>query len=186
MAEAIILKKILKELTENAKQIRQEELEQFADNIQAAKRIFVAGAGRSGFVARAFSNRLMHLGITVYFVGEPTTPAIQKEDLLIIASGSGETGSLKVMAEKAKKQQAAVAAITIFPEASIGSMADTVIQVPGVTPKSELENKVISVQPMGNTFEQTTWLIFDNIIMILMERLGKTEEEMFKLHANLE
>lgn len=186
MAEAIILKKILEELTENAKQIRQEELEQFADNIQAAKRIFVAGAGRSGFVARAFSNRLMHLGLAVYFVGEPTTPSIQEGDLLIIASGSGETGSLKVMAEKAKKQQAAVAVITIFPEASIGSMADAVIQVPGVTPKSELENKVISIQPMGNVFEQTTWLIFDNIVMILMERLRKTEEEMFKLHANLE
>lgn len=186
MAEAIILKKIVEELTENAKQIHQEELEQFADNIQAAKRIFVAGAGRSGFVARAFSNRLMHLGLTVYFVGEPTTPSIQEGDLLVIASGSGETGSLKVMAEKAKKQQAAVAVITIFPEASIGSMADVVIQVPGVTPKSELENKVTSVQPMGNVFEQTTWLIFDNIVMILMERLGKTEEEMFKLHANLE
>ena len=74
MAEAVILKKILEELMENAKQIRQEELEQFADKIQEGNRIFVAGAGRSGFVARAFSNRLMHLGLTVYFVGEPTVP----------------------------------------------------------------------------------------------------------------
>ena len=96
MAEAVILKKILEELMENAKQIRQEELEQFADKIQEGSRIFVAGAGRSGFVARAFSNRLMHLGLTVYFVGEPTTPSIQKGDLLVIVSGSGETGSLKV------------------------------------------------------------------------------------------
>lgn len=114
MAEALVLKEILEELLENAKQIRQEELEQFADKIQKAKRVFVAGAGRSGFVARAFSNRLMHLGLKVYFVGEPTTPSIQCGDLLIIVSGSGETGSLKVMAEKAKKQQAMVAVITIF------------------------------------------------------------------------
>ena len=90
MAEAVILKKILEELMENAKQIRQEELEQFADKIQEGSRIFVAGAGRSGFVARAFSNRLMHLGLTVYFVGEPTTPSIQKGDLLVIVSGSGK------------------------------------------------------------------------------------------------
>lgn len=186
MAEAVILKKILEELMENAKQIRQEELEQFADKIQEGNRIFVAGAGRSGFVARAFSNRLMHLGLTVYFVGEPTTPSIQKGDLLMIVSGSGETGSLKVMAEKAKKQEAMVAVITIFPQASIGSMADAVIQVPGVTPKSELESATTSVQPMGNAFEQTTWLICDNIIMILMERMGRTQEEMFSLHANLE
>lgn len=186
MAEALVLKEILEELLENAKQIRQEELEQFADKIQKAKRVFVAGAGRSGFVARAFSNRLMHLGLKVYFVGEPTTPSIQCGDLLIIVSGSGETGSLKVMAEKAKKQQAMVAVITIFPRAFIGCMADAVIRVPGVTPKSRQESTVTSVQPMGNAFEQTTWLICDNIIMILMERMGRTQEEMFSLHANLE
>ena len=186
MAEAVLLKKILEELTHNAEQIRQEELEGFADQIQRAKRVFVAGAGRSGFVARAFSNRLMHLGLTVYFVGEPTTPAIQAGDLLIITSGSGETGSLKVMAQKAKKQGAALATITIYPQASIGSLADAVITVPGSTPKSELADTAVSVQPMGNAFEQLLWLICDTVVIILMKRLGRTEEEMFALHANLE
>lgn len=186
MAEAVLLKKILEELTRNAEQIRQEELEGFADQIQKAKRVFVAGAGRSGFVARAFSNRLMHLGLTVYFVGEPTTPAIQAGDLLIIASGSGETGSLKVMAQKAKKQGAALATITIYPQASIGNLADAVITVPGSTPKSELADTAVSVQPMGNAFEQLLWLICDTVVIILMKRLGRTEEEMFALHANLE
>lgn len=171
---------------ENASEIRQEELEGFADKIQEAGRIYVAGTGRSGFVARAFSNRLMHLGLTVYFVGEPTTPSIQAGDLLIILSGSGETGSLKVMAQKAKKLGAGLATLTIFPEASIGSLADAVIKAPGVTPKSSLENHAVSIQPMGNSFEQMSWLICDNIIIILMERLGRTEEEMFRLHANLE
>lgn len=186
MAEAVLLKKILEELTRNAEQIRQEELEGFADQIQKAKRVFVAGAGRSGFVARAFSNRLMHLGLTVYFVGEPTTPAIQAGDLLIITSGSGETGSLKVMAQKAKKQGAALATITIYPQASIGSLADAVITVPGSTPKSKLADTAVSVQPMGNAFEQLLWLICDTVVIILMKRLGRTEEEMFALHANLE
>lgn len=186
MAEAVTLKKIIKELEKNANQIRQEELNEFAHQIVLAKSIFVAGAGRSGFVARAFSNRLMHLGLTAYFVGEPTTPAITEGDLLIIASGSGETGSLKVMSEKAKKQKAMTATITIFPEASIGSMADAVVQIPGVTPKSTLKNNVTSVQPMGNAFEQMLWLVCDNIVMILMEKLNRTEEEMFRLHANLE
>ena len=39
---------------------------------------------------------------------------------------------------------------------------------------------------MGNAFEQMTWLVYDAVIMILMKKTGKTEEEMFKLHANLE
>ena len=93
MAETI-LKSILQELTENEKRVSQDEMEKFADAILKADRIFVAGAGRSGFVARAFANRLMHMGLTVFFVGEPTTPAIKAGDLLVIGSGSGETGSL--------------------------------------------------------------------------------------------
>ena len=184
MAEAVLLKKILEELTRNAEQIRQEELEGFADQIQKAKRVFVAGAGRSGFVARAFSNRLMHLGLTVYFVGEPTTPAIQAGDLLIITSGSGETGSLKVMAQKAKKQGAALATITIYPQASIGSLADAVITVPGSTPKSELADTAVSVQPMGNAFEQLLWLICDTVVIILMKRFGRLKTKNTKRLLN--
>lgn len=186
MAEAKILKEILKELAENAAQIQQEELSSFAEIIRQAKRIFVAGAGRSGLVAKAFSNRLMHLGLTVYFVGESTTPAIQKQDLLIIASGSGETESLKVMAQKVKILRAMIATITIHSEATIGRMADVVISVPGATPKNTLEDTIKSMQPMGNAFEQMTWLIFDNIIIMLMAQMHKSEEEMFRLHANLE
>ena len=46
----------------------------------------------------------MHLGYTVYFVGEPTTPSIQEGDLLILGSGSGNTASLVSNAKKAKDQ----------------------------------------------------------------------------------
>ncbi|MDY5021766.1 MAG: 6-phospho-3-hexuloisomerase [Blautia sp.] len=181
-----ILGKILEELTENAKRISIDELEKFADAILGAKRVFVAGAGRSGFVARAFANRLMHLGLTVYFVGEPTTPAIGKGDVLVIGSGSGETGSLVVMAKKARSVGADVVTVTIHPEASIGQMASCSITIPGATPKSTLEDTVVSVQPMGNAFEQMSWIVYDVLVIIMMDRLNKTSEEMFRLHANLE
>ena len=82
MENSVILEEILEELTENAKHISSSSLEKFANEIIKARHIFVAGAGRSGFVARGFANRLMHLGLEVFFVGEPTTPAIEKKDLL--------------------------------------------------------------------------------------------------------
>lgn len=186
MEHKAILSGILAELTENAKHIAPESLEQFASVLLAGKRIFVAGAGRSGFVARAFSNRLMHLGFTVYFVGEPTTPAITAGDVLVIGSGSGETGSLVVMAQKAHKIGARIATLTIHPEASIGRLADAAVVIPGATPKSELGDTVKSFQPMGNAFEQMSWLVCDAIVMILMDKLGRSADEMFRLHANLE
>ena len=179
MENSIILEEILEELTENAKHISSSSLEKFANEIIKARHIFVAGAGRSGFVARGFANRLMHLGLEVFFVGEPTTPAIEKKDLLIISSGSGETDSLIVMANKAKKAGASVVTVTIHPEASIGKVCESCIVIPGATTSE-------SAQPMGNAFEQMSWIVYDAVIMILMKKLGKTEEEMFKNHANLE
>ena len=94
MTECKNMMAILGELTDNAKEVDNEQIEAVEKLITEAKRIFISGAGRSGFAARGFSNRLMHLGYTVYFVGEPTTPSIQAGDLLIVGSGSGNTASL--------------------------------------------------------------------------------------------
>ena len=181
-----ILKGILRELTVNAELISAEELERFAEVLCDAKHIFVAGAGRSGFAARAFSNRLMHLGLEVFFVGEPTTPAIGSEDVLVIGSGSGETGSLVGMAEKAKRLGAKIVTLTIHPEASIGKMAQACITIPGATPKSGLTDTIHSIQPMGSAFEQMSWLVYDTIIMIRMDKLGNNQDEMFTHHATLD
>ncbi len=186
MAKVQYLMEILEELKENAQQVSEKEVEEMAACILKAERIFVAGAGRSGFAARAFANRLMHLGLNVFFVGEPTTPAVGGGDLLIIGSGSGETESLVVMAQKARRLKAAVATVTIHPEASIGRLSECRIVLPGATQKSELADTCKTVQIMGNAFEQMTWIVYDVVIMYLMKRMGLSEEEMFGRHANLE
>lgn len=74
------------------------------------------------------------------------------------------------MAQKAKKIGASVITVTIHPEASIGKLSEAWICIPGATPKSNLEDTVKSVQPMGNAFEQMTWLVYDAVIMILMKK----------------
>lgn len=186
MKEINYLLEIVRELEENANKVNKEELKAAVKMILNANRIFVVGAGRSGFIARAFSNRLMHLGLKVFFVGEPTTPAIGEDDLLIIGSGSGETGSLVVMAKKAASLHAKILTITIHPEASIGQMASAFIVLPGTTPKSNLEGTCKTIQPMGNAFEQMSWIVYDAIIMYLMKELNASEDKMFKNHANLE
>lgn len=186
MREVQYLLDILEELKENAKQVDEKEIEEMTAAILRAKRIFVAGAGRSGFAARAFANRLMHLGLTVFFTGEPTTPAVGEGDLVIIGSGSGETESLVVMAQKAKRLGADVATVTIHPEASIGKLSGCRIVLPGATPKSGLADTCKTVQIMGNAFEQMTWIVYDVIIMYLMKKIGISEDEMFSRHANLE
>ena len=156
------------------------------DQIQAGGRIFTVGTGRSGVAMKAFTNRLMHLVLQVSSIGEITTPHTTPGDLLIIGSGSGETESLVAMARRAKKSGVRVALITTTPTSTIAGLADTVVYLPGVSPKTDLGEAIQSFQPMANAFEQMSFLVYDALIMELMDRMGETGETMFTRHANLE
>ncbi|WP_046175921.1 6-phospho-3-hexuloisomerase [Domibacillus indicus] len=177
------LERILHEIQATAGLIRDEDAAQLVNRILEAKKIFVAGAGRSGFMAKSFAMRMMHVGLDPYVVGETITPNLQEEDLLIIGSGSGETKSLAAMAEKAKSIGASVAAVTIVPDSSIGRLADLVIELPAQT-KADTSNK--SIQPMGSLFEQSLLLFYDSLILEIMEKRGMNSGNMYGRHANLE
>ena len=178
--ECTNLKNIILELQNAATQVDE-------DLCQKANRIFIAGAGRSGFAARGFANRLLHLGFHVAFVGDPTTPPIKEGDLLVIGSGSGTTAGLVVMAEKAKKQGADIATVTINPENTIGSMAKVYIKLPGTTRLlGDNQDKEGSIQPVGSMFEQLSWLTYDSVIMTLKEKTGQSNDDLIARHGNLE
>ena len=82
-------------------------------------------------MGKSFVMRMMHMGIDAYVVGETVTANLEKDNLLIIGSGSGETQSLVAMTKKAKSIGGTVAAITINPESTIGKLADIKIEIPG-------------------------------------------------------
>jgi 6-phospho-3-hexuloisomerase len=179
------MSEILSELNRTVGLIADEEAERLADGILGSNKIFVAGAGRSGLMAKTFAMRLMQLGLTAYVVGETVTPSLGKDDILIIGSGSGETGRLVSITEKAKKLGAVIAVATIFPESSIGKLADITVKLPG-SPKDKSESGYETIQPMGSLFEQTLLLFYDALILRLMEKQGTNSETMFGRHANLE
>ena len=181
------LNAILGELAGVCGRIDMDGVDALAKAVSDAPAVFVAGAGRSGLALRSFAMRLMHLGKNVHVVGEVVTPAIVKGDLLLVGSGSGETGSLGGMARKAKEAGCGVALVTINPESSIGRLADVAVRIPAPSPKAaHCGDFVKSAQPMGSLFEQALLLVLDAVIMELMAELGKVSEEMFRLHANLE
>lgn len=176
--------KVLNELSRTLDAVPEENVEGFVEAILSAKKIFVNGVGRSGFMMRCFTMRLMHLGLTVYFLGETTTPNASKDDLLIIGSGSGETSSLLAQAKKAKQIGCKVAFITISDDCSMGQLANHIIEIPA--PTSKMKTNYSSIQPMGNLFEQSLLVTSEIIVMKLMKKMEKTSNKMFKNHANLE
>ena len=179
---------VIKELSTVLPSVHDREVEQLVDEIERASSVFVAGAGRSGLMAKAFAMRLLHMGRQVYVVGETTTPNITDQDLLIVGSGSGATESLVAIAQRAKnKFNARLALVTIFPDSPIGQLADVKIRIAAPTPKTMSNQQVAdSIQPMGSLFEQSLLLLLDIIVLCLMERAGQSSSTMFTRHANLE
>ncbi|MBY0158739.1 6-phospho-3-hexuloisomerase [Paenibacillus lautus] len=176
---------IVQELEHAASLLTEDAGERLTEAILGAEHIFVAGAGRSGLMMKAFAMRLMHLGLQAHVVGETVTPGITKGDLLLIGSGSGETQTLIGMAEKAKALDADVAALTIQPQSTIGARADIVVQLPGA-PKDQASGRDLTVQPMGSLFEQTLLVVLDAVILRIMESQRQNSGKMYGNHANLE
>src|ERR1700724_946320 len=115
------LQLILEEIGSVINRVDQEELTHFIKTIQSGKRIFVVGEGRSGLMAKSFAMRLMHLGASVYVVGETITPSIEKDDILVAVSGSGTTKSILFFAQKASELGCKVAALTTNPESELAN-----------------------------------------------------------------
>lgn len=185
MAMSAYADRVLQELQQAIRQIDGDALAQLANAVVQADQIFVAGAGRSGLMMRAFAMRLMHLGLRAYVVGETVTPSLTARGLLVIGSGSGETGTLAGMAKQAKKHGADVALITISPQSSIGQMADHLVQIPA-SAKDASDSGAVTVQPMGSLFEQSLLLTLDALILQLMDQTETNASLMYKRHANLE
>ncbi|MCK9860308.1 6-phospho-3-hexuloisomerase [Paenibacillus sp. ATY16] len=175
---------ILQELERTLEAVKPSEIEALTKRITEANNIFVAGAGRSGLMMRAFAMRLMHMGFRVFVVGETVTPGIAEGDLLLIGSGSGETKTLATMAAKALSIGAAVGVVTIVPESTLGSLATTKAIIPAVTKDSTAGEG--SSQPMGTLFEQSLLLLLDTIVLNLMELQELQGAAMYGNHANLE
>lgn len=159
-------------------------VEQLAQKIVAAERVFVMGEGRSGLAIRMAAMRLMHLGCKVYVVGETTTPSIRPTDLFIACSGSGSTETVYAIAAKAKAIGAYLVGVTVDKESLLGQLADLAIELIAAT-KQDFDNGA-SQQFAGSLFEQSTLLFFDALFYVLSQTLNKNTQLLLAAHANLE
>ena len=147
-----------------------------------SNRIFVYGAGRSGLVAKAFAIRLVHLGFETFVIGETITAPVQKGDLVVIISGSGETIPAVMTADIAHKLGAKVVSITGKKKSDISKYADITLYLSASCNDKERKRYA----PLGTLFEASVWILMDGIIADLLESKNETEETMRKRHATLQ
>ncbi|MFQ9703699.1 MAG: hypothetical protein ACLR0U_19080 [Enterocloster clostridioformis] len=97
-----IIETVLREINRSVSGVSHESLEALVNAVNREKRIFCDGVGRSRLKAEGFAMRLIQMRFTALVV-EATTPAITRDDILLICSASGETPMLVEHAAKAKK-----------------------------------------------------------------------------------
>ena len=155
---------ILKELRKASGKIKSVEVKRLVDGIIHAKKIYVEGKGRSGYMAASFNMRLKHLGLKL-------TNKPGKNDLAIIISGSGRTKETLRKVKKLKGKTK-IFCITMDKNSPVARQSDFVVMIQAKK----------SRQPLRSLFEQETLLLLDAIIIKLMKNLKISEKEMWRRH----
>jgi len=159
-----------------------ENIDKVKDLFFSSNRIFVYGAGRSGLVAKAFAIRLVHLGFQTFVIGETITVPVQKGDLVVIISGSGETLPSVMTAEIAHNLGANVVSITAKRKSEIEKFANITLYISSGCNEEERKRYA----PLGTLFEASVWILLDGLTAYLLDSKKETEEVMRSRHATLE
>jgi len=173
-AEEYILARV-KESLESSKIPEHKDL---IEQILSSEKIFIYGVGRSGLMAKAFAIRLVQLGLKMFFVGETVTPIVEKGDLVIIISNTGETMSAVQTANIVRRQGAKVIAITSKKHTKLAHAANTVVHL---NIKKHPEDPIQA--PLGTIFELTAMVFLDSIVSEIMNKTKQGEAEMRARHA---
>lgn len=187
---------ILDKITNVLGCVDEKKIKTMIQRIDKAERIFILGSGRSGLIGHSFAMRLVHLGYTVHIVNYTTTPAINKDDLLISISGSGSLKGVTKLTETASQIGADTLAITSNEDSYLARIANKIVIIPShdriIDSKglnydiNKLQGKSCNNTPMGTLFELSCIILLDGVISILMNLNNKSEKDLKKMHSNLE
>jgi len=164
-------------------QVDEAAIDPLVERLLAAPRVFTAGEGRSGLMAKAFAMRLMHLGLTVYAVGESITPGFDEADVVLAVSGSGTTPGTLRAAQQACEKGGTVLAVTSDAGSPLAELAIEVLAVPAAT-KQRGAGEATTQQPLGSLFDQCTHVLLDAICLEIARRRDVSLDEARSQHAS--
>ena len=196
----VFMEQMAESIKKTAVMLDNVETSAFFDLMLKATRVYVAGAGRSGLIARAFAMRLLHLGYEVYVVGETVTPALEPGDTMVVFSGSGETVSMATFCATVKGLGGTICLITASPNSKISRIADCIVNLGDLTgyyrgdPSSfevrQMTGQYRSVSsafaPLGTLFETVALVFSDAVISALMEAKKEDAGELKGRLTNME
>lgn len=178
-------KHIVEEINHVISQINEDDIERVSKHLLTNKRIFVTGEGRSGLMGKSFAMRLMHLGLTVFVIGETITPALQANDILIAVSGSGTTKSVIDKVEIAQRLNCQIISFTTNNQSQLAEKSVESIIIPAAT-KYRRSDEFQTIQPLGSLFDQSLHVVLDTVCLYVAKGVKADHDDAFKRHSNVE
>ena len=187
---------IIKEIKNSIVSVPFKQTENLIKQIIKADRVFLVAIGRVNLSLQCFGKRLSHLGIKVELVGSLTEKPASKKDLLIVASGSGESLIPVQISKKAKQIGCKILLITSAKKSTIRKISNYVVELHSPTKtvkktknenlfdKASKTNK--SIQPMSSLFDQALHIYGDIVAVGIIEKLKINRKKLWRFHANLE
>lgn len=179
------LNSLIDKVVEEIQVLKNEGLNQQANDLvkvliekqQNRNKIFVYGAGRSGFIGRGFVMRLVQGGLPAFFVGESATPPMNPKDIVILISGSGKTDTVTKILEISKDLYLEKVLITSKEEKDPSGI-DRNITVGG---KTKIEKHMLKF-PLASYFELNTFIFLECLIAKLKESSPNFQENIDKIN----
>lgn len=191
MSYSDLVLKVQSEINEVLQSVDDDKLKDLVD-LLSRKDVKVLGysAGRMGFGLKAFMMRLNHIGIPAYWFGDNYVPPMGENDIFICCSNSGSTKSVASIMEIFKsKSHGKVVSFVGNEDSVMGKSADLAIKFKtcnGGLNSSDDPSKINSIQPMTTLTEQSMFILFDIITMMLIEKLNINISNTKKFHSNVE
>lgn len=184
--------KVLSEIEEVLASVDESKLIRMVDVITSKKDIKILGyaAGRMGSGLKAFIMRLNHLGINASFFGDNYVPPMTADDVFICCSNSGTTKSVVSILDIFKsKANGTVISFVGNENSKMAEMSDIAIKFKtcnGGLNSADDPSKINSIQPMTTLTEQAMFILFDIIVIMIIDKLGININETKQYHSNIE
>lgn len=149
--------------------------------IMACKgKVVVTGMGKSGLIGQKIASTLAGTGTPAYFL-HPAEGVhgdlgiLQKRDILIVVSNSGETEEIKALLPAVKRMGIQLIAMVGRPQSTLGKAADLVLDT-----SVKEEACPLGLSPTAST--TATLALGDALAVALLEKRGFKEEDFALLH----
>lgn len=158
----------------------EELVDRCADALDRGGKLVITGIGKSGYIGKKMAATLSSVGSPSIFM-HPVEARhgdlgiLQKNDLLIALSYSGETEELLVVLNPAKRLGVELVSITGNAESTLAQMSDLTIPMP-------VPREACSFGLVPTTTTTALLVLGDALAMVLLDRRGFTKNDFGRLH----